>query len=158
ARNLVLATLSDGDTTVSAGWGYVCGSEFLFHVFTYDAAYENYSPSRLFLESLVRWCFRKGIRTFDFMPGEEPYKRIWATDDVRTESYIGPLSWRGACLLRLARLTPVGTGTSVVIKRLYRMLPVRMRDIAQRRLRDYLLIADALNLKLASPRPSVNGS
>ena len=41
---LVLATLSDGETTISAGWGYVCGPEFLF-MHRYDKAYGP-TPSR----------------------------------------------------------------------------------------------------------------
>jgi CelD/BcsL family acetyltransferase involved in cellulose biosynthesis len=151
--NLVLATLSDGDTVISAGWGYVCGSEFLFHAFAYDAFYATYSPSRLFLECLVKFCFERGIRTFDFMPGEEAYKRIWATDYVQTESYIGHLSWRGAWLLRLARPKPARARASVAIERLYRVLPLRIRNVVQSRLRAYRLINHALSLN-AHPQRS----
>jgi CelD/BcsL family acetyltransferase involved in cellulose biosynthesis len=151
--NLVLATLSDGDTIISAGWGYLCGSEFLFHAFAYDATYATYSPSRLFLERLVQLCFDIGIRTLDFMPGEEPYKRTWATDYVQTESYIGPLSWRGACVLRLASLKPGSSESAVAIKRLYRMLPSRIREVVQRRSRAYRLVDDALSLKLIREPP-----
>ena len=147
---LVLATLSDGDTTISAGWGYVCGSEFLFHAFAYDSAYATYSPSRLFQESLLRYCFRKGIRTFDFMPGEEMYKRIWATDYVRQVSYIGTLNRRGDLLLRLSR-TKI-PDLPVVLRDVYRHLPSRWRRAVQRRLRPYRLVNHALNLKLA-PKP-----
>ena len=64
---------------MSAGWGFVCGGEFLFYAFAYDKAFATYSPSRLFVENLLQHCFRNGIRTFDFMPGDVPYKRIWAT-------------------------------------------------------------------------------
>jgi CelD/BcsL family acetyltransferase involved in cellulose biosynthesis len=153
--NFILAKLSDGDTTISAGWGYVCESEFLFHAFAYDPAYATYSPSRLFIESLVRWCFQNNIRSFDFMPGEEQYKRIWATDYVCTESYIGPLTLRGAWLLKLARLKPAGTR---LIKGLHRMLPSHVRDIVRGRLRSYWLVRGALSLKLAPPRPPQKSS
>ena len=57
-----------------------------------------------FLERLVHLCFERGLHTLDFMPGEEAYKRIWATDYVQTESYTGPLSWRGRLIFRLASL------------------------------------------------------
>jgi CelD/BcsL family acetyltransferase involved in cellulose biosynthesis len=142
---LVLATLSDGDTTISAGWGYVCGREFLFHAFAYDLAYATYSPSRLFLENLLQYCFRKGIRTLDFMPGEEPYKRIWATDYVGTDSFVGALNWRGALLLRFARLKI--SALPVVLRRMYRELPGRWREAIQRRMRAYSLVNHALTLK-----------
>ena len=147
---LVFAMLSDGETTISAGWGYVCGSEFLFHAFTYDVAYATYSPSRLFMENILQYCFRNGIRTFDLMPGEEAYKRIWATEYVRQESYIGALNWRGEMQLRLFRTkTPV---LPVVLRYAYRKLPVRWRKVVQRRLRAYRLVNYALSLK-PDPNP-----
>jgi CelD/BcsL family acetyltransferase involved in cellulose biosynthesis len=156
---LVLATLSDGTTTVSAGWGYVCGSEFLFHAFAYDSAYASYSPSRLFLESILRHCFGKGIRSFDFMPGEEAYKRIWATDYVATESYIGSLNWRGALWLALSKVQV--EFLSVALRRLYRKFPIRWKGAIQRRLRLYRMVNHALTLKpVAKPRsnPTEPGS
>jgi CelD/BcsL family acetyltransferase involved in cellulose biosynthesis len=152
---LVLATLSAGDKTISAGWGYICGGEFLFHAFAYDLAYATYSPSRLFLENLLQYCISNGIRTLDFMPGEEAYKRIWATDYVGTESYIGPLNWRGMLLLRLARLK--SSAPSVVLRRLYRKLPGRWRETMQRRLRTYRLVNQALALK-PTPKPQATSS
>ena len=148
---LVLATLSDGDTTISAGWGYVCGSEFLFYAFAYDMDFATYSPSRLFLEGILQYCFRNGIRTFDFLPGDEAYKRIWATDYVHQESYLGALNWRGELLLRFSR-TRFISGLPDALRDMYRRLPVRWRKAVQRRLRAYRLVSYALNLKPA-PRP-----
>jgi CelD/BcsL family acetyltransferase involved in cellulose biosynthesis len=142
---LVFATLSDGNTAISAGWGFVCGNELLFHAFAYDRAYATYSPSRLFVENLLQYCFHKGIRTIDFMPGEEAYKHIWATDYVRTESYLGPLNWRGELLLRLSRLNL--SAPPLALRHLYRKLPGRWREAAQRRLRAYRLLTGALTLK-----------
>lgn len=148
---LVLATLSDGDTTTSAGWGYVCGGEFLFHAFAYDLAYATYSPSRLFLENLLQYCFRHGIRTLDFMPGEEAYKRIWATDYVSTESYMGALNWRGKLLLRLGRTRL--SAVASMLRGLHRRLPGRWRAAIERRLRAYRLVNQALTLKsIAEPQ------
>ena len=149
---LVLATLSDGDTIISAGWGYICGSEFLFHAFAYDMNYATYSPSRLFLENILLHCFRNGIRTFDFMPGEEAYKRIWATDYVRQDSYMGALNWRGKVLLRLCRVN--GLGLPVLLRDMYQKMPVPWRKAVQRRLQIYRLVNCALNLKrLPKPQP-----
>jgi len=141
---LVLAALSDGDTTISAGWGYVCGSEFLFYAFAYDKAYATYSPSRLFLEKLLQHCFRNSIRTFDFMPGGEAYKRIWATDYVRQESYIGTLNWRGELLLRLSTAR-IAARLPAVLRDAYGNLPLRWRKAVQRKLRPYRVVNYALN-------------
>ena len=149
---VVLATLSDGDTTMSAGWGYVCGSEFLFYAFAYDSAYATYSPSRLFLEGLLQYCFRNGIRTFDFLPGDEPYKRIWATDYAQQQSYVGALNWRGELLLRLSRTRIISEVPDVLLA-MYRTLPLRWRRAVQSRMRAFRLISHALNRKLTA-KPS----
>jgi len=141
---LVMATLSDGTTTVSAGWGYVCGSEFLFHAFAYDAAYATYSPSRLFLERVLQWCFDNGLGSLDFMPGDEAYKRTWATHYERTNSYVGPLLWRGQLLLYLSTLKRMGM--PVVLEKLYHGLPSAWREAIRRRLRSYHLLKHALSL------------
>ena len=122
---LVLATLSDGNATMSAGWGFVCDGEFLFYAFAYDKACATYSPSRLFVENLLQHCFRNGVRTFDFMPGDVAYKRIWATDYVREESYIGALNWRGALLLRVCD-TRLVSGMPDALRDVYRILPVTL--------------------------------
>jgi len=149
---VVLARLSDGDTTMSAGWGYVCGSEFLFYAFAYDSAYATYSPSRLFLEGLLQYCFRNGIRTFDFLPGDEPYKRIWATDYAQQQSYVGALNWRGELLLRLSRTRIISEVPDVLLA-MYRTLPLRWRRAVQSRMRAFRLISHALNRKLTA-KPS----
>lgn len=101
-RSLVLARLGNAATTVSAGWGYRCGSDFTLHAFAYDPAYETYSPSRLLLEQLVQYSFERGFRTFDLMRGDEQFKRVWATRQVRTESFRGYLNWQGALAMKLA--------------------------------------------------------
>ena len=151
---VVLATLSDRDTTMSAGWGYVCGSEFLFYAFAYDSAYATYSPSRLFLEGLLQYCFRNGIRTFDFLPGDEPYKRIWATDYAQQQSYVGALNWRGELLLWLSRTRIISEVPDVLLA-MYRTLPVRWRRAVQSRMRAFRLIHHALNRKLTAKPPAV---
>jgi CelD/BcsL family acetyltransferase involved in cellulose biosynthesis len=149
---LVLATLSDGNATMSAGWGFVCGGEFLFYAFAYDKAYATYSPSRLFVENLLQHCFRNGIRTFDFMPGDVRYKRVWATDYVRGQSYIGALNWRGALLLRLCNTRAV-SGMPDALRDAYRILPANWRSAVHRRLRGYRMVNHALHLTLAPTAP-----
>jgi CelD/BcsL family acetyltransferase involved in cellulose biosynthesis len=147
-KRLLLATLSDGECTVSAGWGFVCGDDFLFHAFAYDAAYATYSPSRLFLEQLLRCCFDKGLRTLDFMPGEEAYKRVWATDVVDMKSYVGPMNHRGRLLLAVSRwggAEPPAAAVSV-----YRRLPSSWRQAVHRALHPYRVVGSAMRRRGAA--------
>lgn len=151
---LIMVALRDGERIASAGWGFVCGDEFLFHVFAYDAAWSTYSPSRLLIERLVRTCFDRGIRSFDFMPGEQSYKRTWATDYVPTESYVGPLNWRGACLLRLAKAKPLSGSVAATVRPVYRRLPRPVRDKLRHVLGALSTLTEARTLKPPAPPPT----
>jgi hypothetical protein len=104
------------------------------------------------VECLLQHCFRSGIRTFDFMPGDVPYKRIWASDYVREESYIGALNWRGALLLRVCD-TRLASGMPQALQDVYRTLPVGWRNAVHRRLRGYRVVNHALHLTLAPTVP-----
>ena len=128
-NSLVLAKLANADTIISAGFGYQFGNDFLFHVFAYDLNWHRLSPSRLFLERLVQWCFDAGIKTFDFMPGDEPYKKIWATDLIRTDSYMGSLTLLGSISLHWHSLRSKGAVLKVVdiLRRVYVHLPNGLR-------------------------------
>ena len=158
-NRLVLAKLAADGTVVSAGFGYVYAGEFHFHVFAYDDAYATYSPSRLFLESIVRWCIGHGVHTFDFMPGDEPYKRIWATDYVRTASYIAPGTLKGAACLALSEfVTLVARKTPHVarpVDRLAALTPRGIRSAVRRMLarasfvKELALVKHALELRRA---------
>jgi CelD/BcsL family acetyltransferase involved in cellulose biosynthesis len=134
AGQLVLGTLSDGDTVLSAGWGYSDGHTFLFHAFAYDAAFSTYSPSRLLLEGFLRHCFETGIHTFDLMPGEQPFKRIWATDYLRTDSYVGPLNRRGAWVLHVLGHRSAAIGTRAASGQAQQTLSGAVRRYILRRL------------------------
>jgi CelD/BcsL family acetyltransferase involved in cellulose biosynthesis len=90
-----------GETIISAGYGYKSGGVFTFYMFAYDIFWQTYSPGRLLLEHILRWCFQNGVVLFDFMPGEENYKTIWANDEFGITDYILPVTLRGSAMTRL---------------------------------------------------------
>jgi CelD/BcsL family acetyltransferase involved in cellulose biosynthesis len=45
----------------------------------YDTDYERFSPGRLLHYLLLERCFDGGLRRYDFLGGEEPYKLQFAT-------------------------------------------------------------------------------
>ena len=151
---LVMATLANGDDILSAGWGFQWGSEFLFHMFAYDVRHASFSPSRLFLQRLIQHGFETGVHTFDFMPGEEAYKRIWATDYIRTVSYLGATNWGGAMWLQLARTAPLATRPVAELRRWYAVLPERLRARLRHRLDFMRSMQAAIRLPTPSAPPS----
>ena len=86
------------------------------------------------LQRLIQHGFETGVGTFDFMPGDEAYKRIWATHYIRTVSYLGATNWRGAMWLQLARTAPLAARPIAELQRWYAMLPERLRARLRRRL------------------------
>lgn len=92
---LYFIELCVGETVISAGYGFKSGDVFTMHNFTYDKAWQTYSPGRLLLESMVQWCFQNGVVLYDFMPGEVSYKGIWANDEFEVTDYLVPATLRG---------------------------------------------------------------
>jgi len=56
---------------------YDCAGTLHFWVTSYNVAYEQYSLGKVLLKLVVEDCFRQGYQHFDFMIGDEEYKRRW---------------------------------------------------------------------------------
>ena len=126
-EHLYFAKLSVGDDIVAAGLGYKYGAEFTFHMFTYDVAWRDYSPARLLLENIVRWCFDNGVTLFDFMPGEENFKGIWASDEFMVTDYLIPITPRGWLITNLHASGLSALADNGALAAIYHCLPGRIR-------------------------------
>jgi CelD/BcsL family acetyltransferase involved in cellulose biosynthesis len=131
---LMLATLAQDDEWIAAGWGFISGTELTLHAAAFHEAHAACAPTRLLLECLLRWCFEHGIATYDMMPGDEDYKRTWATDCTSVETVFGPLNWRGKLKQALARSI---WNDSSHLGRAFRKLPHAVRETLQSRLAEY---------------------
>ena len=65
------------------------------------------SPGRILTGYSVQWCFDNGLRQYDFLAGDDDYKRDWATDvrylvDLEL-SHPGSVRARAYTTLRSAR-------------------------------------------------------
>ena len=108
---LLVGRLGSAETTLSVGFGYAYGGNFIFQSFAYNPADRALSPSRLLLEHLLRCCFARGIAVFDFLPGEADYKTQWSDRTLAVTDYLVPLTllgraklaWHTGGMARLAR-------------------------------------------------------
>jgi len=128
SRHLLFSKLCVGEDIVAAGFGYKYGTDFMIHNLTYDAAWQNYSPGRLLLENMIKWCFDNGVALFDFMPGEESYKATWANDEFCVTDYLIPVTLRGSAIIQWH-----ASGLSTLAERdwlkvVYRCLPRRVQQ------------------------------
>lgn len=110
-ERLLVGRIAGEAGIMSAGFGFVHRETFVFYMFAYDEAYGALSPSRLLMERLMRWCFERGVRVFDFLPGPEVYKRSWTNATLPVVDYVVPISvwgrvrlaWTVRVVDRLAR-------------------------------------------------------
>ena len=97
--------LTVDDRIVSAALGFVHRGRFTFWNFAYDEEWRAYSPSRLLLEEIIKWCLSEGLSEFDFMPGDTGYKERWARQERVYLDFIFPLTRRAGFQIGFLALT-----------------------------------------------------
>ena len=89
ARGLLdLTLLGAGDRVVAGSLSFVDRDTWYYYLPAWDPDLAALAPSSLLLAHLVEEAYGRGLRRFDFMLGEEPYKARWATEERRTVNLI----------------------------------------------------------------------
>jgi CelD/BcsL family acetyltransferase involved in cellulose biosynthesis len=78
---LKLAFLSVGDRRIAAGISFETPDALLYYNAGVDPDARELSPGVLTVERYVRRALERGIRTLDFLRGDEPYKYEWGAVD-----------------------------------------------------------------------------
>lgn len=73
-----VVTLELDGRAIAAQVGFEVGDTYFNYQAAFDPAQAPYSPSTLLLAYLLERAWDRGLRTFDFMTGDEPYKSDWA--------------------------------------------------------------------------------
>ena len=85
ARGLLDLTFLEVDGRPVAGsLGLVERGTFYYYMPAWEPELSAYAPSSLLLAHLIERAHAAGIRRFDFMLGDEPYKAQWANEHRRT--------------------------------------------------------------------------
>jgi CelD/BcsL family acetyltransferase involved in cellulose biosynthesis len=97
ARGIVhVSALYLNDTILATHWGAVHEGRFYWLMPSYETdPWSVYSPGRILLEELVKWCFTHGVGVFDFTYGDEPYKLAWSTHTMGMHHYIAGRTIKG---------------------------------------------------------------
>lgn len=78
-----LTVLKLNGEILATHWGAVYRDRFYFLMPTFAAArWGAYSVGRLLLESLLEWCVRRNLKSFDFTIGGEDYKKEWCDGEM----------------------------------------------------------------------------
>ena len=75
--------------------GMIYSNRYYYLMPTYSDEYSYYSPGRILLQNLIEESIHKKIKIFDFMVGEEAYKRKWSDSEFIIFSSVVAKSFKG---------------------------------------------------------------
>jgi CelD/BcsL family acetyltransferase involved in cellulose biosynthesis len=94
-----VSTLDVGAETAAVNLGLVFQGRYYYVLSSYtDGPSSRFSPGTVHLHELIRYAIGRGLTSFDFTIGDEPYKRDWC-DEVRPlYDYIATATLSGAAV------------------------------------------------------------
>jgi CelD/BcsL family acetyltransferase involved in cellulose biosynthesis len=103
-RQLWLATLDIDGEPVAAWYGFTWCDTVYFYQSGRDPRWDRESVGLVLMGAMIRRAIERGYRRFDFLRGEDAYKRQWTeAQRVTEELTIFRPGWRGRCLRALDR-------------------------------------------------------
>jgi CelD/BcsL family acetyltransferase involved in cellulose biosynthesis len=76
---LYVALLEKGDHPVAFQLGFRCGGKLWDYTKAYDRSFCRFAPGSMLLTALLDYGFEQGYYEYDFLRGEEQYKKVWST-------------------------------------------------------------------------------
>jgi CelD/BcsL family acetyltransferase involved in cellulose biosynthesis len=73
---------------VAGSLGFIDGDTYYYYLPAWEPDLAPLAPSSLLLSHLVERAYERGLRRFDFMLGDEPYKARWATEERQTVNLV----------------------------------------------------------------------
>jgi CelD/BcsL family acetyltransferase involved in cellulose biosynthesis len=70
------ALLLDG-RTIAVLYGFEFCGNFMYYQIAHDPAFSSFGPGGVLLYLVIKDCCERGIREFNFLQGDEAYKRSW---------------------------------------------------------------------------------
>jgi CelD/BcsL family acetyltransferase involved in cellulose biosynthesis len=86
-----VAVIKVGGEPIAAGYGFARAGRFAYYQAGMLPEWRKKSAGTVLLGELIGRAHAEGLREFDFLRGEEPYKKIWATR-VRTTTGVRAFS------------------------------------------------------------------
>jgi CelD/BcsL family acetyltransferase involved in cellulose biosynthesis len=138
---LDLTLLEVAGRPVAGSLGFIDRDTYYYYLPAWEPSLSPLAPSSLLLAHLVERAYQLGLRRFDFMLGDEPYKARWATEDRETVNLVV-----GAPTLRGQAAFAALVGTQHARRK------ARSSPLLQRARRDWLGRAKALASRASSGR------
>ena len=102
------AELSVDGQPVAIELGAVCGPRYLSYLGAYDPAFAKFSPGKIELAMMIRWCLENGIAIYDLLCNRSQYKADWSNCEAGVEDFDLALTLSGRVFhsIWLKRLKP----------------------------------------------------
>ncbi|MEO0249920.1 MAG: GNAT family N-acetyltransferase [candidate division WOR-3 bacterium] len=91
AGELLVFTMRANGSLISYRLGFLRDGVFYDWNTSYDPEFFDLSPGKVQLAHALRWCVDTELKEFNFMRGDEDYKRIWSTGHTMNRTIILPL-------------------------------------------------------------------
>ncbi|MEO0158707.1 MAG: GNAT family N-acetyltransferase [candidate division WOR-3 bacterium] len=88
---LLIFTMRADSSLISYRLGFLRDGIFWDWNTSYDPGLFELSPGKIHLAHAIRWCADAGLAEFNFMRGDEDYKRIWSTGYTMNRALALPL-------------------------------------------------------------------
>jgi CelD/BcsL family acetyltransferase involved in cellulose biosynthesis len=98
---IYVALLERGEQAVAFQLGFRCGDKLWDYSKAYDRSFASIAPGTLLLPALLDYGFEHKFCEYDFLRGEEEYKKVW-TDKVHHRHSL--LIWQQNAASRLRKL------------------------------------------------------
>jgi len=85
---LDLTLLEVGGRAIAGSLGFIDRDTYYYYVPAWEPSLAALAPSSLLLAHLIERAYALGLKRFDFMLGDEPYKARWATDERETVNVV----------------------------------------------------------------------
>jgi len=79
--------LSSGQNMIAFRYGFIVDGVYYDYQTGYDPSFSEWRPGFIALAMVVQDLIDRGVRRFDFLRGDEEYKRHWASGDQKTYRY-----------------------------------------------------------------------
>lgn len=93
---VVLGKIEINSELVAANIGILENKRFYYFLpVIFSEKFKSFSPGKILIHELIKWCQKNEIKTFDFGLGEEIYKKYWSNQSVRVFSHFSYKGIRG---------------------------------------------------------------
>ncbi len=118
-QNLVIHAVKFKQNIVAAHLGYINNDMFSYTFPVYDENYKNYAFGTYLLNFLVKDCFKKKIKEFNFGIGYQLYKKQWS--NFKDDIYLNIFSYslKGSILSKFLLLSYKSMLLKNLIKKIY---------------------------------------